>query len=779
MRVIQQRRAAADTKVSVALLHCQPGKGSQQIKSAGHCRRNTQPLPLQQKVHAKKQQHTGNGNTGQRPGQIYNRCAQCAKLFHQPQHTAGGAGHHHRTLPGQLIAHPVGAPQAIGGAGPGAHHGDGRLLVKQRQRPLAVQQHRRVENVPQPGGIGSILHGQQENIAPGAVRQDAVRPGEALVRKQLGLSRRQPLGQGQLLGVGIVYVLRGAIALQQQKPAAVAEPRQGRQPYPVFQRRHGSPLLPFTASFPTAAPPPRWPRSATRSGGTWESARFCRTGPAPPGSGPAPRSRWLVSAGGSAEEWGSASYIGRFTYDYDNKYLFQYSANYNGSLSYSPDKRWGYFQAFSLGWVMSDEVWFKNLVNPNIVNMIKLRGGFGLVGNEVGSPFSFLTQYAQSSNRILFGENMASNVGWYESDVANNLQWSSSKQYGIGLDFGFLKDRLTGSFDTFLYLNKGDVMDMTDDMIRVDILGMPNTPKINAPYTTSRKGGFEVSLNWQDKIGKVGYRVGVNYSYWDERVTRHSSSDSDWWTPTFDNIGKRPYVTNGESITYPYGLKTNGLHGSWQNMYNSLLHANNNMTLGTPALVDLNGDGRVNDYYVFNAEGSTPHTQFGVTLGADWNGFDLELFFQGATGARGAMPSPLRSQQSYMWNYGQYAFQNAYTPSNPDVDAALPTPVPEGNGFGYSYIDIWSFDASYLKLKNISLRYDLKRSVLKNLPVIQGLDLSFVVTNAFTWTKKSYPLKDLQDPEFITTGASIYNNNGTLGSYPTQRSYTLGVTVTL
>ena len=63
------------------------------------------------------------------------------------------------------------------------------------------------------------------------------------------------------------------------------------------------------------------------------------------------------------------------------------------------------------------------------------------------------------------------------------------------------------------------------------------------------------------------------------------------------------------------------------------------MTLGTPALVDLNGDGRVNDYYVFNAEGSTPHTQFGVTLGADWNGFDLELFFQGATGARGAMPS--------------------------------------------------------------------------------------------------------------------------------------------
>ena len=117
-------------------------------------------------------------------------------------------------------------------------------------------------------------------------------------------------------------------------------------------------------------------------------------------------------------------------------------------------------------------------------------------------------------------------------------------------------------------------------------------------------------------------------------------------TPTFDNIGKRPYVTNGESITYPYGLKTNGLHGSWQNMYNSLLHANNNMTLGTPALVDLNGDGRVNDYYVFNAEGSTPHTQFGVTLGATgtdsiWNCSSKEQPVQGSYAFSAPQPTKL------------------------------------------------------------------------------------------------------------------------------------------
>lgn len=482
------------------------------------------------------------------------------------------------------------------------------------------------------------------------------------------------------------------------------------------------------------------------------------------------------SIGGRALDWGSASYILRLTYDYANKYLFQYSGNYNGSLSYSPDKRWGYFQAISLGWVMTEENWFKNLVNPKLVNMLKLRGGFGLVGNEVGGPFSFLTQYSQNGSKILFGPNMSSNVGWYEASVANDLSWSSSKQFGLGLDFELFNRRLSGNFDTYLYLNKGDVMNMTGDMIRTDILGMPNVPKINAPFTTSRKGGFELSLNWQDKIGKVGYRVGLNYSYWDSRVVKHTDKSTDYYYHCLDNIGYRSMHP-----VYQMALLTNGKFGSWDAMYNSMLHSRRNPTLGTPVIVDSNGDGVVSlgDFANLNNPGTTPLTQYGVTLGADWNGFDLELFFQGAANVSGAMPSPLRSQQSFMWNYGQYAFQNSYTPSNPDTDAALPLPVSEGQGWGYNMIDIWAFDASYLKLKNISLRYDMKKSLLKNVNVIQGFDLSFVVTNAFTWTKKSYPLKGLQDPEFLTSGASIYNANGSLGSYPTQRSYTLGITITL
>ena len=485
----------------------------------------------------------------------------------------------------------------------------------------------------------------------------------------------------------------------------------------------------------------------------------------------------VQGATGSATEWGSASYIGRLTYSYDDKYMLQYSANYNGSLSYSPDKRWGYFHAISLGWVMSDEEWFKDLINPNIVNMFKLRGGWGKVGNEVGDPFSYLTQYSQNGTRVLFGDDMNSNVGWYMSQIANDLEWSSSTQWGAGVDFEMFKGKLAGSFDTYLYLNKGDVMNMTTDMLRTDILGMPNIPQINAPFVTSRKGGFEISLNWQDKIGQVGYRVGVNYSFWDEIVTRHTSNSTFNRTPFFDTIGERDM-----NWTYWYVNPTKDkLFGSWDQMYWSFLHSSKNYAPGTIQLVDLNGDGRAgNDYQNNTKGGQTPLTQFGITLGADYKGFDLELFFQGATNVTGAMPDALRSNYGYFWNYGQYAYKNSYLPvSNPDVEAALPMAAMDTTNGYTGFAETWSFDASYLKLKNISLRYDMKKYVLKDVPFIQGLDLSFVVTNAFTWTKKSYPLKNIQDPEFMVSGANMWSSGGTIGGYPTQRSYTLGVTLTL
>ena len=484
--------------------------------------------------------------------------------------------------------------------------------------------------------------------------------------------------------------------------------------------------------------------------------------------------------GGNEVNWGSSSYIGRFTYDYDSKYMFQLTGNYNGSLCYSEDKRWGLFYALSAGWVMTEENFFKDNISPDIVNMFKIRAGYGSVGKEIGSPFSYMNQYKQIYNdkkvsqNILLGNNMAVNPAYAETHIANDFTWGESQQFTGGVDFGFLDNRLSGSFDSYLYMNQGDKMKMNQKLTYTPILGMPNNPEVNAPYITNHKGGIEFALNWNDNIGDFNYRVGVNYTHWEEIIVRHTEEDTDYYYPQLSSLGKQD-----QQKTYKVEWQTNGLWGNTQDMYNSYQHFKRNHTTGTFIMNDYNGDGVLTggDQVWNNRSGNVPQTIYGLNLGASWKNFSMDVFFQGAADVTGEVPSAPRSQQNYYWNYGKNLFQNSYTPTNPNVDAGLPIPTTASNGWGSNYVDAWVYDASYLKLKNISLSYDFKKSVLENNKYIKGLQLNFIANNVFTWVKKDNPLKGMTDPEYLPAN-SIWGDSK-LGSYPTQRSYTLSATITL
>lgn len=476
--------------------------------------------------------------------------------------------------------------------------------------------------------------------------------------------------------------------------------------------------------------------------------------------------------------WGSASWVGRVTYDYDSKYMMQLSANYNGSLCYHPDKRWGFFYAASAGWMLTEETFIKDILNTDLVNSIKIRAGYGIVGNELSDPFSYLNQYGlyKSDNKaqnILLGENMSSNSTWTETNVSSNLTWGESQQISGGVDFSLLKDRLAGSFDTYLYLNKGDEIDMNQEIVYTPVLGLPNTPKMNAPYVTSHKGGVEFSLNWNDRIGDFTYKVGANYTHWEEVAVRHATKKTYNYYPYRNDLGK-----NNQQNTYWYAAKTDGIFTSYEDMYNSYLYPKKAHTLGTFRVQDINGDGRLTggDYLINEKGGIVPQTLYGVTLGLGWKEFSFEIFFQGAADVTGDVVSPARSQQDYYWKYGKFLFPESYTPGNP-ITNKLPLPTNAAHGWGSSYIDEWTYDASYLKLKNISVSYDLKRRVLKNVDYIKGLSVNFIANNVYTWVKKSNPFHNMTDPEYLPAN-SIWGGNK-LGSYPTQRSFTLSATLTL
>ena len=480
----------------------------------------------------------------------------------------------------------------------------------------------------------------------------------------------------------------------------------------------------------------------------------------------------MESMSGTEGQWGSASWVGRVSYDYDSKYLLQFSANYNGSLCYHPDKRWGFFYAVSGGWVLTEESFIKDIINTDYINMFKIRAGYGVVGKELSDPFSYMNQY-ELSKTILTGENMSSSSAWKESNVSSNLTWGESQQISGGVDFGFFKDRLSGSFDTYLYLNKGDEMDMNPKLTYTPVLGLPNTPKMNAPYVTTHQGGVEFNLNWNDQIGDFTYKIGANYTYWDKITVRHTKEESDYYYPNLTDLGKRNQVK-----TYTVAWQTNGLFTSYEDMYNSYLHFTRNHPLGTFRMQDINGDGVLNggDQVWDERGGEVPQTLYGITLGLGWKDFSFEIFLQGATNVTGDVVSPARSQQDYYWKYAKYLWQESYTPSNP-ITNKLPLPTNSTYGWGYSFVDSWVYDASYLKLKNISVSYDLKRRVLKNVSYIKGLQLNFIANNVHTWVKKSNPFKNLTDPEYLPAN-SIWGGNK-FGSYPTQRSFTLSATLTL
>ena len=475
---------------------------------------------------------------------------------------------------------------------------------------------------------------------------------------------------------------------------------------------------------------------------------------------------------GTEEQWGSSSFVGRITYDYDSKYMLQASANYNGSLCYHPDKRWGLFYAVSAGWMITEEEFVKDILNKDWLSSFKIRAGYGVVGNELSLPFSYMNQYALASN-ILLGENMTSNSAWKESNVSSNLTWGESQQFSLGADFGLFNERFTGSFDTYLYKNKKDEIDMNPEIVYTPVLGLPNTPKMNAPYTTNHQGGVEFSLNWHDQIGDFTYQIGGNFTYWEKIAVRHAKKAEDYYYSQLNDLGKT-YAQQ----TYTNVWQTNGLFTSYQDMYNSYLHPNRNHTVGTFVMRDNNGDGSLGggDFVVEERAGTVPQTLYGITLGLGWKDFSIEVFFQGATDVTGDVTSPARSQQDYYWTYGKYLWQESYTPSNP-ITNKLPLPTNSTYGWGYNYVDQWVYDASYLKLKNISVSYDLKRRVLKNVDFIKGLQVNFIANNVHTWVRKDNPFHNITDPEYLPAN-SIWGGNK-LGSYPTQRSFTLSATLTL
>lgn len=457
---------------------------------------------------------------------------------------------------------------------------------------------------------------------------------------------------------------------------------------------------------------------------------------------------------------GYVGLVGRATYAYRSKYLFDANIGYNGSENFAPGKtRFGVFPAFSAGWVASAE---KFMENPKIVDYLKFRVSWGRVGNDKGvnTRFMYMPSVWQSSGSYSFGvNNPTAQQAFAMSQMGNpEVTWETADKQNYGIDAHFLNNRLSFTFDYFMEHRKGILISpqSTPSIIATSL------PNLNLGKVDNR--GYEIALGWKDRIGKeFNYYVDANVSFarnkiiFKDEVPKLYDYMNETGGPTGRHTGVYKYIrlyqysdfikdANGELILNPE------LPQPYQRVYP-----------GDAMYQDLNGDNIVdgNDKCV-TGYSNRPEYTFGLNMGFNWKGFSLSMQWTGATNVDKQYEIDYRIPFTNAGKRGllTYFYDGCWTPEN-QLGAKYPRAAETSESWNSELSTLWIEDASYLRLKSLNIGYTISgKEFLKKIG-INSLGITFSGYNLLTFT----PLKYI-DPEGVT------NNSGT---YPLVKVYSFGL----
>ncbi|MFC0772382.1 SusC/RagA family TonB-linked outer membrane protein [Terrimonas alba] len=405
------------------------------------------------------------------------------------------------------------------------------------------------------------------------------------------------------------------------------------------------------------------------------------------------------------------SYFGKLNYSWDNKYLASVTVRNDGSSRFGENNRFGLFPAASVGWKISDEKFVSD--NIKFISNLKLRGGVGLVGNQdIGDNARFglyETNYGGASgNRStgtaypIAGQNSGALPSGYVSLQAenNNLKWESTQETNIGLDFGFFNETLTGSVDFF----KRETKDILIRPPYAAILGEGKSQWVNGATKDNR--GFELLVNYQNKIGAFSYSVSGNVSSFKDKITFLPASVVKSYP---GNVEK---TILSHSQTAIFGYVTDGL---FQNQAEVDAHAaQTGKGIGRLRYVDLNKDGKIDPLDQDWLGNQLPDFVYGLNLALSYKKISLSAFLQGVHGIyvfNGIKASTdLIGGSNSGMNYGARVLQ-AWTPQNTASTIPALSLVNANNESRTS--NYFIENGSYLKLRNLQIAYDLHDYVRK------------------------------------------------------------------
>ncbi len=436
-------------------------------------------------------------------------------------------------------------------------------------------------------------------------------------------------------------------------------------------------------------------------------------------------------------------------YDYDQKYLIDFNAAYNGSDRFKADKRNGLFPAVGVGWNIAREQFFKEIFPA--VTLFKLRASYGIVGSDVapGDQYLYNQQYYQGGG-YSFGQNSQPVGTVYEGSLGNsNVTWEKAKKLDIGLDMNLLNDRLSVTVDYF-HDRRYDQLVTRQDIPQ--ILGIGVSPS-NVAVTINR--GFDGQITYQDKAGGLQYSVGVVFSVAKNKILYQAEAQQ-----------RYPWLSKtGLPIDQPFGYNFVGYYTTADVADPKVAKPIGVVYPGDLKYKDINGDGVI-DQSDITAIGrpNLPNTTIGTPIRLSYKGFDLSVLFQGAfgysLGLRGNAIEPFQSQF-------QPIHQLRWTPATAET-ASFPrlTTNPTSINSPSSYLsDFWLIDAHYIRLKTVELSYQVPQ---KALPFrINNARVYLSAYNLATWS--NITKKYQQDPEVTSNSAG--------DSYLNQRVLNVGLQV--
>jgi TonB-linked SusC/RagA family outer membrane protein len=470
---------------------------------------------------------------------------------------------------------------------------------------------------------------------------------------------------------------------------------------------------------------------------------------------------WYIRAGdvttrtvnNNALEWAMVSYLFRANYSFKGKYLLTFTGRVDGSSRFGQNNRYGFFPSVAAGWNISQESFMKSI---KMIDNLKLRASYGILGNDKIDPNAQFARVGGGADAV-FGN--ALQPGATLSNLGNpDLKWESTAMLDIGLEIELLNNRLTAEFDYFQRI--------TSDILIA--LPVPGHAGIGFGATTIRNAakvkntGLEFNLNWNDQIGEIKYQIGVLGNTLRNRAVNLGGSGSK--NSIFDGgLGNGQLVSltqAGQPLGAFYGYQVIGVFQTLEELNQSAKLSF--QEVGDLRFADLDGDGVITPADRTFIGSPIPDFIYGFNLGASYKSFDLSLDFQGQIGNE--IYNGKQAVRPEIFNF-EARVRNRWTgPGTSNTE-----PRATAGGDNYSPSNYFIENGSFLRLRNISLSYNLPQNLLNKLK-ISTAKIYLSGTNVFTLTQFTGYSPEIGSSSPVSAGID-------LGIYPITAIYSLGFNV--